>query len=192
MRAVRWRAAAMGSWTARATSGAGSIGSPTCIRTRERKVCLASKRRPTGTIRAPRSGDFPSASRTMRAAPVLRGLRAGSLWLVPSGKRASAPPLASSSWLREKVWSFFPGSDPSSCRRWTGMAPARSRKGRTTGVFQRVLLAGERGRQGQGAPEEEGVDQTVDVVGYQHQRTVERDASGAGHLDLAEEDLEDE
>ena len=76
---------------ARAISGAGSIGSPTWTRTRERKVCLASKRRPTGTIRAPRPGNFRSASRTMRAAPVFSGLRAGSLWLVPSGKRASAP-----------------------------------------------------------------------------------------------------
>ena len=72
---------------------------------------------PTGTSVTPSGPNAASVPRAMRAAPVRSGWSAGSLWLVPSGKRAMAPPAASSSWQRAKLSSFFAMSPAASCRR---------------------------------------------------------------------------
>ena len=55
-----------------------------------------------------------SASSAMRAAPVLSGVSAGSLWLWPSGKRHSTPPPASTRRLAAKVSALRAGSTPAS------------------------------------------------------------------------------
>jgi len=56
------------------------------------------------------------ASSAMRAAPVLSGVGPGSLWLVPSGKRATVAPPASISRQRAKVSKLRATGSPSEWR----------------------------------------------------------------------------
>ena len=85
----------------------------------------------------------------MRAAPVFIGASCDRALVVPSGKMATVPRLASTSWQAENAERLpAPASRAStdwSTVRYTGMRPARARKGRARVTFHRVALAMKRG-----------------------------------------------
>ena len=68
-------------------------------------------------------------------------------------------------------------------------------EGADGGVLPQGALAEEARRRldgGEGPDQQQGVDQPVDVVRYQHEGVTRREALGPRHLDLAEEDAEDQ
>ena len=89
------------------------------------------------------------APRAIRAAPVFIGASWDRALVVPSGKMATVPPLASTSWQATKA-EVLPAeasrwSTDWSCVRCTGIKPASARKGRAGVTFQSVALAMNRG-----------------------------------------------
>ena len=147
-------------------------------------------RRRRSRCRAPRRRTAPSAMR----APVRSGCTLASSWLMPSGNTATRPPLASSARQVRKAASLRSTGARSRRRRPSCGARVPRRRGAGTGPAAGcgrawscpgTVDSGERRHQHQ------PVDETVDVVGDEHDRAGGH-ALGALDVDAAEEDARQE
>jgi hypothetical protein len=86
------------------------IGVPNCMSTRERGSHFRSNVSPIGIIGIRFKHRSARAMRAIRASLVFNGARAGSLWLLPSGKRSTAPSASNTSRTASKASAFLAGS----------------------------------------------------------------------------------
>ena len=129
-----------------------------------------------------------SAARSMRAAPVRSVRSTGSGCVRPSGKIRIAPPARRVAVVAAKRASFFAGSFPASWRRCTGKAPARRRKGATSGMLEEGSVGEGAQAAGNHGQEEHRVHHRVVMVGGHDQGPRGGDALGSHHVDALVED----
>ena len=144
--------------------------------------------RPTGTIRSP-SGPFrASASRAMRAAPVFSGRRCGRLWLVPSGKSATAAPRGQLGVAARERLVVLRHVGAAVLAAVDGHGAGEDEQRGDDGMRPERALGQEARAHVQEPREQRGVHQVVLVVGDDDERPVAGQAVGAEHRHLPEED----